>query len=537
MDRKKRYGVMLDCSRNGVMRVDMVKKYAGILAKMGYNTLMLYTEDTYEIPEEPYFGHLRGRYSKAELKEIDRFCLSVGVELIPCIQTLSHLETIFRWPVYAGVRDRGALLLADEELTYALIEKMLKSLRECFTSDIVHIGMDEAGDLGLGTHLARFGYQEAGDIFIRHLKRVCKLAEKYGFRPLIWSDMLFKIIGKNYFFEDGEPLYTCPGTLKDELPENLGLAYWYYWIGRRESHEKMLAVHEELCRGKKENVWFAGGCWSWTGLVPKNRYSLKTMAVAMDACREKNVDNVVLTLWGDGGKEGSYFSMLPSLLWLIERAKGNFDEGAVRQKFREITGEDYDEFMALDLIGDGEYCGEENPLSYMLYDDPFMNIYAHTAPDRQDLSGYAKRLSDYAQTSGYRELFGAMAAYADLMSIKYGLGKKTRALYEARDSEGLNKLLAEYDLAIAKLEVFIDKYEALWRGENKAFGWEVQTIRLGGLLLRLKNCKGRLKKFLATGEKIEELEEEPLDIYGRGVDLSDKQCLAYWNHVVTKNNL
>jgi len=44
---EKMLGVMIDCSRNAVMTVDSVKKYADIIRKMGYNTIMLYTEDTY----------------------------------------------------------------------------------------------------------------------------------------------------------------------------------------------------------------------------------------------------------------------------------------------------------------------------------------------------------------------------------------------------------------------------------------------------------------------------------------------------------
>ena len=60
---------MLDCSRNGVMKPSQVKHYVDLLVKMGYNTLMLYTEDTYEIESQPYFGHLRGRFTKEELSQ------------------------------------------------------------------------------------------------------------------------------------------------------------------------------------------------------------------------------------------------------------------------------------------------------------------------------------------------------------------------------------------------------------------------------------------------------------------------------------
>ena len=57
---------MLDCSRNGVLNMAAFKRMARILAKMGYNQIQLYTEDTYEIKE--YFHlfrlQLRGRYTK-----------------------------------------------------------------------------------------------------------------------------------------------------------------------------------------------------------------------------------------------------------------------------------------------------------------------------------------------------------------------------------------------------------------------------------------------------------------------------------------
>ena len=49
-------GVMLDCSRNAVMKVSELKKFILNLEKMGYNLLQLYTEDTYTIESEPLFG-------------------------------------------------------------------------------------------------------------------------------------------------------------------------------------------------------------------------------------------------------------------------------------------------------------------------------------------------------------------------------------------------------------------------------------------------------------------------------------------------
>ena len=72
-------GVMIDMSRNAVMSLDGLKRFLPLLKKMGYNCVMLYTEDTYEVNDEPYFGYMRGRYSKDEMKEIDAFAQSLGI--------------------------------------------------------------------------------------------------------------------------------------------------------------------------------------------------------------------------------------------------------------------------------------------------------------------------------------------------------------------------------------------------------------------------------------------------------------------------
>ena len=86
-------GVMIDMSRNAVMSMEGLQRFLPLLKKMGYNTVMLYTEDTYEVKDEPFFGYMRGRYSAKELCELDQYAASLGIELIPCIQTLAHLST------------------------------------------------------------------------------------------------------------------------------------------------------------------------------------------------------------------------------------------------------------------------------------------------------------------------------------------------------------------------------------------------------------------------------------------------------------
>lgn len=148
-------GVMLDCSRNGVIKLQAVQKFLCIMSLMGLNMLQLYTEDTYEIPEYPYFGYMRGSYTSQELRAIDEYAANLGIEVVPCIQTLAHLTEALKWDTFWAIRDDSDVMLCDNEETYALIEAMIRQMASCYHSRRIHIGMDEAHNIGFGldTHL------------------------------------------------------------------------------------------------------------------------------------------------------------------------------------------------------------------------------------------------------------------------------------------------------------------------------------------------------------------------------------------------
>ena len=112
-------GVMIDCSRDAVYSVEALKRYFALLHGMGYTYVQLYMEDVYAPDGEPYFGYLRGRYTKAELKELDAAARENGLELVPCIQTLAHLGGIARWQTYRdSCIDLDDILLVGEERPY-----------------------------------------------------------------------------------------------------------------------------------------------------------------------------------------------------------------------------------------------------------------------------------------------------------------------------------------------------------------------------------------------------------------------------------
>ena len=120
---------MADVSRNAVLNMNGAKEMIRILAAMGYDSLMLYSEDTYEVPEYPYFGRMRGRYSAEELREIDDYADMFGIEVIPCMQTLAHLATALRWPGLNSIVDCNDIMLVGDERTYTFVRACLTAAR------------------------------------------------------------------------------------------------------------------------------------------------------------------------------------------------------------------------------------------------------------------------------------------------------------------------------------------------------------------------------------------------------------------------
>ncbi len=526
----RKFGVMLDMSRNAVMNLNSVEKYIDIIADLGYNCLMLYTEDTYEIENHPYFGHNRGRYSADELKALDKYAASKGIELIPCIQTLAHLNAIFRWQTYENIRDCDNILLCGDENTYKLIDDMFASVDKCFTSRTVNIGMDEAYMLGRGKYYDKYGACDRFDILLAHLNKVSKIAEKYGFNLIMWGDMFFKLMSDGCYNSEKD----APEKIKRLIPDNVKLIYWDYYSKSTENYEKHIRAHSAL----KEDIWFAGGVWTWSGFAPHNKFSLDTLKASFDACVNEGVRDVFITLWGDNGAECSKFAALPSLYYASQLAKANNDIESIKRGFKTKFGISFDDFLLLDLPYTPS--GSEkivNSDKYLFYNDCFMGLFDSVVkPDDGESFGKTAKALENVAKNEYSYLFESAAALCRVLEVKADLGIKTRRAYEARSAAELETLITEYDKVISLTEAFYELFEKQWMTENKPHGFDVQDIRIGGLLQRIKHCRKQLLRFI-NGEidRLEELEENRLDVLCR--ETNDHLDYNLWKDNVTSNVL
>ena len=529
-------GVMIDCSRNAVMSASGLKRFIDVICKMGYDRLLLYMEDVYEIEGEPLFGYMRGRYSKSELKELDEYALSKGIELVPCIQTLAHLNQIFSWGTYAKINDVNDILLVGEERTYRLIDRMLKTCFECFSTKSIHIGMDEAHMLGLGKYLDKHGYTDRNELFLQHLNKVCDMAVNYGFKPMIWSDMFFHLAFGQYYVKDGE----IPKWVREKVPKCVELVYWDYYSEDKDLYFSMIEKHLAF----DNPVSFAGGAWKWACFTPINGYSIPKTELALRACNQYGIKDRMITLWGDDGNECPAYAVLPTLMYFAECSRGNYDLENVKQKFNELFEENFDDFILLDLRFPDNFqkkSPESNGAKAMFYCDPFIGKYDSavygTGAERKQYELFAEQIREAKKRSkNYGYIFELYEKLCDFLSVKYDLGYRSREAYQAKDKKTLRALVDDYQKAEEKLEIFHKAFQKTWYQDNKPSGFDVQELRIGGLLLRLKSCQERIEKYL-SGEitQIEELEVKLVDYYG-GTEL-EKTIPICWGaaHASTVN--
>ena len=509
---KKIISFMLDCSRNAIPNKEFLKKWIDILADCGYNELQLYTEDTFQVENEPYFGYLRGGFSVSEIQEIDTYCQSKGIELVPCVEVLAHLGCIFRWRDYATIHDNGDVLLVDEERTYEFLDNIFATVSKAFSSKKINLGLDETMLLGQGRYLMKHGYEDKSSIFLRHLDKVKTLTDKYGFQPMMWSDMFFRLDNQ------GEYVISEPKLTEETIakkPQGIDLVYWDYNVRSPKVFRDMLRAHKRFGKAPR----WAGACWSFVGMLPHNDYAEAALKAAFPVMFEEGVNEFMLTWWGDDGAECSKISNLPIVYAFAKMAQGETDFEKVKCGFAEqygISWEDFNQIILPNRI-DKQPLDVYNPAKYMLYNDYFSGIFDATVAEgvSEKYAEYEKRLGILSIHKEYGYIFDCTAKLCAVLKEKYTLGVDTRAAYQAKDKKKMRTLLPRYERVLSVIEVFYQSFKKQWLTENTDCGLEVQAARIGGLIQRTKDCKERLQQWIdgeITG--ISQLNDEILDFGG-----------------------
>lgn len=495
-------GPMIDAAKTRRMTVDGLKKYVDYIAALGLNMLMIYTEDVFEMPEYPRFGYMRGRYTQSELKQIDDYAYEMGVELIPCIQTLGHLQHYLKWPEANDIKESKSVLLPNEEKTYEFIECQIKTMRKCLRSNRIHLGMDEAVNLGKGTYLERFGPEKMLNIFNAHLKRVQTIAEKYNYETMIWSDMYF---APNHWMEYYNPDSVIPQEAIDSAPEKVKMVFWDYYHTDYDYYHKKLVQQE---RFKNNESAFAGAVWTFDGHAPNFRYTYDTTRPALEAAINHNVKTVIATVWNEG--DICNFKSLDGLCTFSEVCyKGKAcTEDDIYNAATHITGQPRD---FIDAVSE-YYLGFEGAVrigSSIFYSDPMLNLINYDIDYEDALKRYTNALNiiDKYKQHEYHAYYHLLFK---IVSEKTRILKDLKREYKAGNMKYITELAQN---VVPQLQQyyrdFYSIYKEHWLKFYKPVGFEDTIGHFGAIDYRLTYMIDTLNKYIDGNiSVIDELEEE-----------------------------
>lgn len=356
----------------------------------------------------------------------------------------------------------------------------------------------------------RNGSRPAFEILTEHLRRTTDTCRRLGLRPMIWSDMFFRLGSATHDY------YDLQATISEQavanVPQDADFVYWDYYHSDPVFYTEWISRHRAM---GKEPI-YAGGIWAWNRWWTQLPHTLRTLRAGMSAARENGLKEAFVTIWGDDGMEVDLLSALPGIQFFAEMAYGKPAEADANlaphlRGSSEINAQAWIEASTLDLppMDDPEQFYHANPSKWLLWHDPLLNfldchVPASFAPHYAAL---CERLSHAAQQGGTNARLAFPARIAEALALKCELHHALRPAYRARDTARLTHLLEQTIPQLrTTLAALHREHEALWNELYRVFGWEALERRYVGLLARLDSLARKLSAHLEDDTAIAELD-------------------------------
>lgn len=512
-------GVMFNASSAAPPSEAGAKELLDYLVVMGYNMMMLYTEDTVQLETRPYFGLFRGRYTQEELRAIDDYAFDYGIEVIPCLECYGHMSSYLKWAEAKDVKDTDSVLLARNEATFQLIEELIRTVSNCVRSKRIHIGMDEAHDMGRGAFLDKHGYVPRAEIFHEYMARLVKITDKYGLKPMMWSDMYFRFSaadGFQYYAKDT----VIPEQTRKAIPQQIELVYWHYGEEPR-CDEYMIEKHLDMNR----HVLFAAGAWDWGTMFADHRFSLDATAYSLHACRKYGIKEIMMTCWSSQNLYANLWtlSMTAELCYAADPT-----ERHRKERFEACTGGSYDAFFRMSNFNH-RFAEEDVFEGYLnrnmgmglFWQDILEGVYEHYLKNCPMSDYYRANAETMKQYHGkFEDLYRFSEKCFEFLAVKTEVAQILVDAYKAGDKQTLayisNDLLPQMKELIQEIRLL---HLSLWRSTSKIMGWYRSDHLYGGMAARCDTAKMLIDEYVAGKiDRIEELDEPHLPKYLNGFD-------------------
>jgi len=373
-------GAMLDVSRNKVPTMATLFGLVERLAGFKLNQLQLYTEHTFA-----YRGHEKvwrgwSPLTPEEIRELDAFCHTRGIELVPNQNSFGHFH---RWLIHEPYRQLAECPegishpFSPEPEPFSLcptdpgslehLADLYDQLLPNFKSRMLNAGLDETLDLGQGRSAGVSAERGVGRVYLDFLKEVHRLARERGHRLQFWGDVIL----------------NHPELLA-ELPRDAIALEWGYEADHPFESDGARFAASGL------DFYVCPGTSGWNSLAGRTTNALGNLGAAARAGRAGGALGYLITDWGDHGHlqplPVSWAGLLggAGLAWNAdaelerETAAGLLDRWVFQDR-EHAAGRAF-----LDLGDTYRLTGSEHPNGSALF---FLLVFPHYPLDHERLRG------------------------------------------------------------------------------------------------------------------------------------------------------
>jgi uncharacterized C2H2 Zn-finger protein len=186
-------------------------------AKHKLNAILMEFGDRFPFEGEHSVITSPSALTASELTELLDHARDLGIQVIPLLQSLGHLNYLLRHDEYAHIREEDevrAQMCPLNESSFVLWTELAEQVLEFFPDcTLMHIGADETRQLGECPRCAvEVESSGKGLLYTRHINKVCAWLADRGIAPMLWDDILC----------------AHPETM-DHLHEAAQIMYWDYW--------------------------------------------------------------------------------------------------------------------------------------------------------------------------------------------------------------------------------------------------------------------------------------------------------------------
>ena len=285
-------GFYQDVSRGRILTLEEMKKLVDTCSFYKLNQLQLYVETSYCFEGFSETWRDNTPLSAEEIMELDDYCASRQIELVPSLASFGHLYGVLRTRDYGhlceleerverfSMTDRMAHHTVDvsNEESFVMVRDRIRDFMRLFRSDKCNVCADETFDLGKGRSRLLAEEKGVSVIYLEFLNRLCQEILAQGKTPMFWGDVLIR----------------HPECI-EKLPRESIFLNWEYSPQVKEDQV------ETLSRVGVEKLYLCPGIQCWNHMIARHHDAYLNISKMCRNAHKYHVLGVLNTCWGDFG--------------------------------------------------------------------------------------------------------------------------------------------------------------------------------------------------------------------------------------------